>query len=64
MKGAPFSGYANLHEVFCLIRRATTNRDPEETQAERRTPVDHSTLSNWVTRYASILGEVAHKRKA
>jgi len=53
-----------LYAVYFYVRFAVSYRDLEEIMAERGVNVDHATLNRWVEKYASIIAEQAHRRKA
>ena len=53
-----------LYAVYFYVRFAVSYRDLEEIMNERGVDVDHATLNRWVEKYASIIAEHAHRRKA
>lgn len=62
-KGPHFPKDVILHAVFFYLRYGVSYRDLEEIMAERGVTVDHTTLNQWVERYAGQVAEDARRRK-
>lgn len=63
-KGAHYPISVILYAVYFYVRFGVSYRDLEEIMAERGVVVDHATLNRWVEKYAGVIANEAHRRKA
>jgi putative transposase len=62
-KGSRHPKSVILYTVFFYVRYAIAYRDLEEIMGKRGFEVGHATLNHWVTKFAPLIAEEAHKRK-
>ncbi|MFG6083365.1 IS6 family transposase [Paracoccus litorisediminis] len=62
-KWAQYPKSVTLFAVFFYLRYPVSYRDLEEIMSERGVEVDHSTLNQWIVRYAPLLADQAQARK-
>lgn len=63
-KGAHYPNSVILYAVYFYVRFGVSYRDLEEIMAERGVVVDHATLNRCVEKYAGVIANEVHRRKA